>query len=721
MAPSIRLRQFGNGLAGDPLPDEQMPDDCPANNDDDALQADLLAVVEVISREAEQWRTTLAVSIGRASALTGLKETQIRYFEDLGALQPAKMTEQTGSNRLYTIMDLRRLYALGLLVKQGRRPAEAARLVLRHSQLIEQGSHGLVADILAHEGSAITDGFLLARLLSQVIDAVQVELDLIYGGGPPADSCDWRSAVSDHHRAVRISEILLPMKPCFTDQAPAPEEVLRVGRKLRQDPRDILVALAEGDPTPDADADISLSLMATGRDDRTVLFYSPERHSLPRRESCQYCAYIPPGAPQLAMVLVLETSEAVALPALLTIRTDARATLINRLLALCEQIYAEFRGVSLTKNYRYRSDGFQIAQTAKTYRQLLTTLRRVIFPDDANLAVLFIPNSLDEPTSLAVLTHSGYDEHLARRITLDLAGDGQGLSGRAYHLGEPFLSLDALHDPRVAYSLEEGCHAAFAVPLATSWGIRPFGVLYVASKRADYPITSEMAYLLLLLGSVLGEVLGRWWLTRLRRAREQQLQQGINEMLRWLDSLDERGPAMVAAMQRIEKLWADICRLDEAQRTDSLALAVIDIDHYRQKVQQESNEPFPVKAQQHVRAAIQKVVPQETAYWFRNDHALLILDTCTRDQASATMRRIANQVRTVPTDIRGTDGKHIKITSSATVQVLSYQDFHDLGKGKPALSDQVYAIVRHLREQTSQSAGDTVVVLNSEDFEPPSK
>src|SRR5262249_38879024 len=84
----------------------------PAMSHTDAVPEHLLPLVEGVEGAAGMGRHTLEVSTGRASAFTQLKEAQIRYVEDLGALQPAKPTAQTGSSRLYTMTDLRRLYAL---------------------------------------------------------------------------------------------------------------------------------------------------------------------------------------------------------------------------------------------------------------------------------------------------------------------------------------------------------------------------------------------------------------------------------------------------------------------------------------------------------------------------------------------------------------------------------------------------------------------------------
>src|SRR5262249_501526 len=159
------------------------------------LTDELRAIIATINTEALAWRDSLAVSIGRASALTRLKESQIRYFEEIGALQPE---ETAGASRLYTLDDLRRVYALALL-SDTHRPSEAAALVRDHARQIESGTHLELADLLQQEGSAITDGFLLARLMSQLMDVARLELANVAHHDPASEAATGGMPTSTIH------------------------------------------------------------------------------------------------------------------------------------------------------------------------------------------------------------------------------------------------------------------------------------------------------------------------------------------------------------------------------------------------------------------------------------------------------------------------------------------------------------------------------------------
>ena len=383
---------------------------------------------------------------------------------------------------------------------------------------------------------------------------------------------------------------------------------------------------------------------------------------------------------------------------------------------MCETLFHEFRNFSLARNYRYRSDGYQIEYTQANYRLLLEKVRALIFSgDDDSMAVLLIPNSLDRPLSLSILAHSGYDDDLAPRAKLDLSGEGQGLSGRAYNLREPFFSLNADSDPRVEYAMEEHSRSALAVPFVTSWGLPPFGVLYLASKSSPSSLDSQSAYLALILGNILSEQLGRWWLTRLRRAHDLLLHRNMDDMVDWLESLDQHGPNFQQALDRLMAIWAQIDARAPNQRDGFLALIVFDIDQYRQNVQQRGNEPVPLKAQLHVRRAIQKILPNAPEYWFKNDHVCLILEGHDAENARSLARRIANQVQTLPPDILDENDRKITISVSAAIKVMSYDDLHDLEQAADErLRRHLQNILDDLHEQTRHAAVNSMQIFTPE-------
>ncbi|MDQ2999502.1 MAG: MerR family transcriptional regulator, partial [Chloroflexota bacterium] len=210
MAPTSRSHDPPAALETDCAPDADDQADIPPSTENPAARAILQQIVERVQRHAQGWHDLPVVSIGRARDLTNLAETRIRYFEDLGVLQPSKSTAQAGASRLYTFADLRCLDALAMLVHEyGYRPAEAARFVVAYRSQIINGIPGSLADLVKHEGGAITDGFLLARLMSQLIDAAQIALR--------GDQADQPRAAGSHPRdpseQICVVGIILPMRP----------------------------------------------------------------------------------------------------------------------------------------------------------------------------------------------------------------------------------------------------------------------------------------------------------------------------------------------------------------------------------------------------------------------------------------------------------------------------------------------------------------------------
>nr|MDQ2999185.1 MerR family transcriptional regulator [Chloroflexota bacterium] len=459
-------------------------------------------------------------------------------------------------------------------------------------------------------------------------------------------------------------------------------------------------------------ASIPPAFVDSGRNDTTVLFYSPtDPWELPFQTNQRYCVYAPPQHPQRLMILIVAAPEHVPVP--VALHAPERRVLFDRILAMCEQIFQAFRPSTLAKNYRYRSDGFPIEQTQATYQELLKTITELIFPGDpVGMAALLIPNSLDRPATLSVLAHHNYGTTLAPRAKLDLHGDGQGLCGRAYNVREPFYSRDATTDPRVAYAVEEDCHVALAVPFTSSWGVAPFGVLYLASRDPQQTLTSDVAYLALILSNILSEQLGRWWLTRLRKSLDLALHQRMHTMIRWFDGLDPHGPDFTHALDDLHQLWQRIGTSEVPIGDTNLALVLFDIDRYRQHVQIHSTELVPLAAQTHVRNAIQKIQPVARDYWFKNDHVLVLLHKTDAEQAIAIARRIANQVRAVPPNIQDATGKPITLTVSAAIKVMTYEDVRDLDRdGAKQFRDQMALILDQLMQQTAQSTAHTLHVL----------
>jgi hypothetical protein len=412
------------------------------------------------------------------------------------------------------------------------------------------------------------------------------------------------------------------------------------------------------------------------------------------------------------MVLMIEVLEGLEISPLLTVKTPGRSRAVDAILRMCDAVFPIFRRVTAVRGYRYRSDGYQIPHTQVAYARLLNTIRHLILPgDDTGLACLLIPNSLSQPTSLEILAHAGYDEGTAARAKLDLKNGGQGLCGRAYIMREPFFALHASDDMRVAYAHEEHAKAALAIPLLAAWGGMPFAVLYLASRRDDHSLSSDTAYVALILGSILSELLGRWWLTRLRRKHDVLLHAHIGDLIHWFDGMDLHGPDFERGLDVIEQIClkardelADttVQRPESSPREQQVTLVVFDIDHLTAREALRCDEPFLLVAQRHVQKAIAQIVPNAIGYWFKNDHTLLVFDACDLEQTLAIVRRIANQVRNLPLTVPGVSTK-LTISVSAALKTLTYQDLSDLPHNdRSVLRDNLRAIIDDLYEQTRE-------------------
>jgi len=646
---------------------------------------EIAALLDRVLPMVEAWREHLTVSIGRATELTGLKDTQIRYFEELYG-QERDTSTPAGATRSYSLADLRRLAVFAELLKQGYRPAQAAEIVRSFAHLIDQGATRNIADVLRREGDAITDGFLLSRLASQVIFAAQLEL---------------RERAPD----ARITAMFVVEQ--LIDSA-STVDVTRIGRELAADARDMLVALDRA--TVVGEQSESGDSLWSDDESSIVLFYSREPWSVPLPDNTAFCCYRPPSAPETMVVFAVQSIVPEIIPPALNVALAARDHLLDWMVRMCRVIFPEFRQATHAHGYRYRSDGYRLAHTRDALNRLMQRLRGLIFGDDADvsMACLLLPNDLYKPSHLSILAHAGYSEEIARRVRLSLYGEGDGLSGRAFIAREPFLTRDAAHDERVYGAQNEHCEVALAVPLLSHWDTHPFGVLYLASQRPASPLLSETAFVALVFSNILSELLGRWWLTRLRRKHDTLLHAYVTEYIRWFNGMDLHGPEFEEGVEQIEHIWERAAAMSEAgsgravverMSRQYVTLAVLDIDRCR-SYHDRGDEPFLLAAQRHVQKAVEQILPGVRGYWFKNDHTLLVLDGCSLDEAVVLIRRIASRVQMVPVVIAGRS-ERTTITISAALKALSYQELYDLSHhDRDVLKSSLTSIIDALYEQT---------------------
>jgi DNA-binding transcriptional MerR regulator len=674
---------------------------------EDRVVADLGEIVQMLGRETERWRDQLAVSIGRASELTGLKESQIRYFEEIEALQPQKTTDQRGASRLYTISDLRRLYALAQLTRQNYRPAEAARIVRTNAPFIESGVHRSVAEVVTTESHVLRDGFVLSRVLSQIVLACQAELEVqAKARGLPA--------------IPRIRAALLPQRelPNISD----PNHLAQLGQSLGESLSDTFVVLDREAFAPSLDDGSWPSPPRVGSDESFVMFYSRETWSIPRAEIWHYVLYVGQEYPCRAIVLLLD-NKAPGDSARLEPEASARRDTLNRLLDLAAKLGQQFRAAALSSAYRSCTDGMSLAYTHHDFAEILRLICRAVLRDDETAtAVLLIPDRLMMPNSLSILAHYNYITGLIPHARLDITGEPSGLSGRAFRYRELFLTRDARNDPRIASEVEERCACAMAIPLTLAWTPTTYGVLYLASQQ-DRPGLSLDSYLAWILSTILTELLAQWWTTRVRLANDQHLHREMRDMVAWLDGLGPYGPSYAKVLEELVARWRQLkAEPDSFKAADYLALIVFDIDNHTNTLQKTETEPLLLRAQRHVREAIERIVSKPQAFWFKNDHTILLLERqapahtagdvqeILRREIEELVRRIARQVRMVPLSLDDGTERSVTISVSAAGKVLSLQDFVDLHHTEAGIPRRLHQILDELRRKAGEAPGASILI-----------
>jgi DNA-binding transcriptional MerR regulator len=463
-------------------------------------------ILDGLRRSSEDWRTELSVSIGRARALTGLKETQIRYFEELGALHPAKTGASAGASRLYTLADLRRLHALAALLRAGHRPAEAAEIVRNHAQRIDLDARPSLPDTARVELLAEIDGFLLSRLATQLLDIANLALGASEG---------------------RVVAILLSERPETGDAATAsPADGRTID--LANIPAYTLIAVDRHALVSGQHAHGQFSA-DDSQEESTLVFYSRTPSELPAADTWRACRYPLAALPHTQLFLVFDTAHTQPEPATSRPCTSAQAN-FERLARLYAGVCAAFRSHRPARDYRATIDGWLTASAGAVSRRLLDYLRLHLFADDeTGVVAILVPNSLCQGVSLSTIACSGEEDGRAFNLSVDLRADEQGAVGRAFKRREPVLTHNVEAGSGAAVAREPCVGTTLAIPLVGE-GHAPLGVLYIASRRPNLHLGSDGVYLSLALASIASELVGRWWLGRLRRREETRLHQAAERI-----------------------------------------------------------------------------------------------------------------------------------------------------------------------------------------------
>jgi hypothetical protein len=738
------------------------------------ILSDLVANVE---SKAKDWQDELAVSIGLASSLTGLEDTKIRYFEDLKVLKAVRRVREgrTGSNRVYQMDDLRRLYALKLL-EDHYTPANAASFVKENDDLIAYGPMPPSPPLLKLEGeasAATLDGFLLSKIATQLLYAAQSELDDLYTlykglGEQKPEGEKSEEAISGVNK--KNSEEKKPKVVSLKLFKMKPEETIS-GANVKEKSYDLLGASdtlhvidrAQIEPAGSGKKEGQRSVYDLG-DESTLLLNGAAVPGLRELETCEHFFYTPSDDNLHTMILLVRHASRVGaskgllelgitdlpeLPEKEREREEERRKMhrqaFDGLLGLCAPLLKNFTKAPSPK-LLYRIDGYVGSQTEEVYKRILREMRLLIFPDDdpdyddnpydkGSMACILVPDNLDQPTYLSILAQDGYPDDPGREARLELIKpDGKptddGLSGRAYNAREPFFSPDAEDDKRIEYAVEEHCKVALAVPIMMSGARAPLGVLYLASRAKRNENSSRNAFVGLLFGSILSELLGPWWLTRARRKWENKWHKDYKEMIHWLDGMGahsvdlERGYAVAHKLWQEklkEKLKEDLTTSSSslANRQKSLALIVFDIDKLADRHQGKTADPFVLRAQLRISAVIKDLSKGEAedyaqGYWFGNDHTLVIRDS-TPEDVKDFARRVLTQVRLRPLSLPGSGGASTPISVSGAFKVIGHRALIDIAPDstdEAKFRGQFFADVAKLRERTRLVNSNTLWAFN---------
>jgi DNA-binding transcriptional MerR regulator len=132
-------------------------------------------ILQNLDYEPPGWEDEFYVSIGRASELSGLSESQIRYFESLGGVTIGQREGPKERNRVYTRQDVRLLRAVYQCTDA--RPAEIAQIIKEHQErILERLGQVSLPQVLRHEEAVAGRDFLISGLVSVLISMWQESL-----------------------------------------------------------------------------------------------------------------------------------------------------------------------------------------------------------------------------------------------------------------------------------------------------------------------------------------------------------------------------------------------------------------------------------------------------------------------------------------------------------------------------------------------------------------
>ena len=172
-------------------------------------------ILQNLDYEPPGWEDEFYVSISKAAELSGLSESQIRYFENLGGVNLGQREGPKERNRVYNKQDVRLLRAVYLC--SDARPAEVAQVIREHQErILEQLGRVTLPQIMRHEESVAGHDYLITGLVSVLLSIWQELLTpqgVVIKGvilGPQKDP--WKAAFLqsvEHESPIDLADCLV--------------------------------------------------------------------------------------------------------------------------------------------------------------------------------------------------------------------------------------------------------------------------------------------------------------------------------------------------------------------------------------------------------------------------------------------------------------------------------------------------------------------------------
>lgn len=202
---------------------------------------------------------------------------------------------------------------------------------------------------------------------------------------------------------------------------------------------------------------------------------------------------------------------------------------------------------------RYRQREADFSSLVDTARELTTSgdldallrviTRRARLLLGVDMSYISFPDDAEPEGSVYIRTADGQTSIMS--VGLRLPGDA-GLGNKVMISPSPFWTPDYLQDDRIQHSTAidkvveaEGLHAIMAVPL--SYGTKPFGALYAASRAVRH-FTSDEVALMSSLGDLAGVAIERAW-----------LQERTDTLLSELEARNTRTEIVVRSMRELSR------------------------------------------------------------------------------------------------------------------------------------------------------------------------